>query len=67
MCRTFFSLALALLCTSGIRAQTLSVRDATTGAHSLAAAVGDTLSIEIAAELGALPASGFAVFVSVPA
>lgn len=63
---------LSLLLTSALSAQTLSVRNATTsdgvaGADELAVIVGDTLTIEIVAELGALPASGIALYLSVPA
>lgn len=50
-----------------VSAQALAVSDALTGDTELVAAVGDTLTIQIRAELGALPAAGIALYLSVPA
>ncbi len=64
---SFYLVIATLWMVSGVCAQTLSVRDATTGDLQLVAHVGDTLSLEIVADLGVLPASGIALFLTVPA
>lgn len=60
------SLLLPLLLCTVVQAQNLQVRQADTGAASIRAHVGDTLSIELTAQLGNLRAAGVAINISLP-
>lgn len=60
-------LATTVLSATLVQAQSLQVRQLDTRAASISAYVGDTLSIEIAAQLGDLHAAGVAVNISLPA